>query len=154
MGVHEFIDRLPGGYDAPVGDRGATFSAGQRQLVAFARALAGEPRLLLLDEATSAVDPQTEGLLQSGVARLLDGRTCLVIAHRLATVQGADAIVVLHRGRVREIGTHAELLARDGIYRRLHELQFRPARLSASRSGGAAPIGAPALTLNQRLTGA
>ena len=154
VGAHDFIERLPGRYDARVGDRGATFSAGQRQLVAFARALAGEPRLLLLDEATSSIDPQTETLLQDGVARLLEGRTCLVIAHRLATVQGADRIVVLHRGRVREIGTHAELLARDGIYRRLHELQFRPARLGSSRVGTPAPASLPSLAINQRLTGA
>ena len=154
VGAHDFIEKLPGRYDAPVGDRGATFSAGQRQLIAFARALAGEPRLLLLDEATSSIDPQTETLLQAGVARLLEGRTCLVIAHRLATVQGADRIVVLHRGRVREIGTHAELLARDGIYRRLHELQFRPARVGPSRVGTPVPATLPTLEINQRLTGA
>ncbi len=149
VGADEFIERLPGKYQAPVGDRGDTFSAGQRQLIAFARALAGAPRLLLLDEATSSIDPHTESLLQSGVARLLEGRTCLVIAHRLATVQHADRIVVLHHGRIREIGTHAELLARDGIYRRLHELQFRPHR----GPGRATPTPTElSYSLNQRLT--
>jgi len=152
VGAHEFIERLPGKYAAPVGDRGAAFSAGQRQLIAFARALAGAPRLLLLDEATSSIDPHTEALLQSGVARLLEGRTCLVIAHRLATVQHADRIVVLHRGRVREMGTHDELLARDGIYRRLHELQFRPVRGPARTTP--APPAPLSFSLNQRLTGA
>ncbi|MEO5616531.1 MAG: ABC transporter ATP-binding protein [Candidatus Eisenbacteria bacterium] len=140
--AHDFIERLPGGYDAPVGDRGATLSAGQRQLIAYARALAGEPRLLLLDEATSSVDPQTESLLQAGVGRLLRGRTCLVIAHRLATVQGVDRIVVLHRGRVRELGTHRELLARDGIYRRLHDLQFRPSWTPQARVPKLGPLAA------------
>ena len=154
VGAGEFIERLPGRYEARVGDRGATFSAGQRQLIALARALAGRPRLLLLDEATSSVDPQTESLLQKGVARLLEGRTCLVIAHRLATVQHSDRIVVLHRGRVREIGTHDELIALDGIYRRLHELQFRPARLGRPRAGFTPPPPVPALHLNRRLTGA
>jgi len=152
--AHEFIERLAGGYDAPVGDRGATLSAGQRQLIAYARALAGDPRLLLLDEATSSVDPQTEALLQEGVGRLLRGRTCLVIAHRLATVQGVDRIVVLHRGRVREVGTHGELLARDGIYRRLHDLQFRPVRPAVPRAPG--PVDLPGVVpppMSERLSG-
>jgi ABC-type multidrug transport system fused ATPase/permease subunit len=127
-GVHEFIARLPGGYAAPVAERGATLSAGQRQLLAFARALACDPRLLVLDEATSSVDPATEALLQDGVRRLMHGRSCLVIAHRLTTIQDADRVVVLHRGQVRETGTHAELLALGGIYHRLHQLQFPAAR--------------------------
>ncbi len=152
--AHEFIERLPGGYDAPVGDRGATLSAGQRQLVAYARALAGEPRLLLLDEATSSVDPQTESALQAGVGRLMRGRTCLVIAHRLATVHDVDRIVVLHRGRVREVGTHRELMERDGIYRRLHDLQFRPLRTAAPAARGAGNAAeSPVPYSNERLTG-
>ena len=122
--AHEFIERLPGGYDAVVRERGATLSAGQRQLLAFARALARDPDLLILDEATSSVDPQTETLIQDALRRLLSGRTSLVIAHRLSTIHNVDRIVVLHHGRVREIGTHADLLERGGIYARLYELQY------------------------------
>jgi ATP-binding cassette, subfamily B, multidrug efflux pump len=119
-----FVERLPGGYDAEVYERGATFSAGERQLLAFARALAADPRVLVLDEATSSVDTRTEALIQDGLRRLMRGRTSLVIAHRLSTIQDVDRIVVLHHGRVREIGTHAELLARGGIYARLYQLQY------------------------------
>ncbi|HEY2956162.1 MAG TPA: ABC transporter ATP-binding protein [Candidatus Eisenbacteria bacterium] len=122
--AHEFIERLPGGYAAVVRERGATLSAGQKQLLACARALARGPRLLILDEATSSVDTITEGLLQDALRRLMRGRTCLVIAHRLSTIQDVDRIVVLHRGRVRETGTHAELLALKGIYSRLYQLQY------------------------------
>jgi len=122
--AHEFIARLPGGYDAPVHERGATLSAGQRQLLSCARALARNPELLVLDEATSSVDPHTERLIQGALHRLLANRTSLVIAHRLSTIQDVDHIVVLHHGRVRESGPHDELLALGGIYARLHELQF------------------------------
>ena len=118
----EFVRALPGSYDAPVVERGATLSAGQRQLLSFARALARDPGLLVLDEATSAVDTHTEQLIQSALERLMHGRTCLVVAHRLSTVQDVDRIVVLHHGQVRESGSHAELLAVGGIYARLHEL--------------------------------
>jgi ABC-type multidrug transport system fused ATPase/permease subunit len=132
--AHEFIERLPGAYDAPVQERGATLSAGQRQLVAFARALVRDPRLLILDEATSSVDTLTESLIQDALRRLMRGRTCLVIAHRLSTIQDVDRIVVLHRGRVRETGTHAELLALKGIYSRLYELQYLGGKRARERA--------------------
>ena len=118
------ISRLPGGFDAHVRERGATFSAGERQLLAFARALARDPELLVLDEATSSVDTHTERLIRAALHRLLAGRTCLVIAHRLSTIHDVDRIVVLHHGRVREMGTHAELLAAGGLYQRLVQLQY------------------------------
>jgi ATP-binding cassette subfamily B protein len=141
VGAHEFIERLPGGYAADVRERGATLSAGQRQLLAFARTLAREPRVLVLDEATSSVDTGTEILIQAALRRLMEGRTSLVIAHRLSTIQDVDRIVVLHHGRVREVGTHAELLALEGIYSRLYQLQAlgsrsRPARSPDSDPGG------------------
>jgi ATP-binding cassette subfamily B protein len=135
-----FIDRLPGGYDAEVRERGATFSAGERQLLAFARALAADPSVLVLDEATSSVDTETEALIQDALRRLMRGRTSLVIAHRLSTIQDVDRIVVLHHGRVREMGTHAELLARSGIYARLYQLQYLGERsLRAPRIPEAGP---------------
>jgi len=120
----EFVARLPGGYAEPVRERGNNFSTGQRQLLSFARALAYDPAILVLDEATSSVDPETETLIQDALDKLLEGRTAILIAHRLSTIERADRIVVMHRGEVREIGTHAELLALGGIYAKLHRLQF------------------------------
>jgi ATP-binding cassette subfamily B protein len=127
VGAAPFIDRLPRGYDQPLGERGSTLSVGERQLVSFARALAFDPAVLVLDEATSSVDSEIEARIEAATDELLEGRTSLVIAHRLSTVQNADRIVVLHHGEVREQGTHAELLAAGGLYARLHELQFAPA---------------------------
>ena len=139
MHAHEVIARLQDGYRAQVRERGATLSLGERQLLAFARALACDPRLLLLDEATSSVDTHTEVLLQEALRRLMEGRSSIVIAHRLSTIQDVDRIVVMHRGRVRECGTHAELLALRGIYYRLYQLQF------VDRPGAARPEGPPQL---------
>jgi ATP-binding cassette, subfamily B, multidrug efflux pump len=127
VGAAPFIERLPDGYDQALGERGASLSVGERQLVAFARALAFDPRILVLDEATSSVDSEIEARIEEATARLMEGRTSIVIAHRLSTVHGADRILVLHKGVLREEGTHAELLARGGLYARLHELQFAPA---------------------------
>jgi ATP-binding cassette, subfamily B, multidrug efflux pump len=139
--AHEFIERLPGAYDAPVVERGATFSAGQRQLLAFARVLACDPSLLVLDEATSSVDPRTEAQLQDALRRLMRGRSCLVIAHRLTTIQDVHRVVVIHRGEVRESGTHADLMALGGIYYRLYQLQFMDAaRRSGHEVAGAARV--------------
>ncbi|MEK6601461.1 MAG: ABC transporter ATP-binding protein, partial [Candidatus Binatota bacterium] len=120
-----FIRRLPGGFDAQVRERGSNFSAGQRQLLALARVLVFEPEILVLDEATSSVDTETELLIQDALEKIMRERTCLVIAHRLSTIRNADRIVVLHRGEVREVGSHAELLQQRSIYYRLYQLQYQ-----------------------------
>lgn len=128
-----FIRRLPEGYATKLEERGATLSTGERQLLSFARALAFDPRVLILDEATSSVDGATERLIQDALRALLAGRTSIVIAHRLSTIQRADRILVLHHGQVAEEGTHAELLARGGLYAKLHRLQFRDPRTEAPK---------------------
>lgn len=127
VGADAFISRLPDGYEHPVGERGSALSLGQRQLLSFVRALLYDPAVLVLDEATASVDTETEAMVQHAVDVLMEGRTAVVVAHRLSTVQHADQILVLHKGEVRERGTHAELLAEGGLYRRLHELQYAAA---------------------------
>jgi len=127
VGVTDFVHRLDKGFGQPLGERGSTLSVGERQLVSFARALAFDPRILVLDEATSSVDSEIEAKIEAATDQLLQGRTSIVIAHRLSTVQNADRILVMHRGRVHERGTHEELLAAGGLYTRLHELQFASA---------------------------
>ena len=122
--ANRFIDRLPGGYNSPVAERGATLSVGQKQLLSFARALAFNPRVLVLDEATSSIDTETELLIRDALEVLMAGRTTIAIAHRLSTIQDMDKILVLHKGVLRESGTHQELLAARGIYYKLFELQY------------------------------
>ncbi len=133
VNILDFVETLPGGFDEPVKERGATLSVGQKQLLSFARALAHDPRILILDEATSSVDPETEALIRDASRRLLENRTSLVIAHRLSTIQNASKIVVMHKGRVREVGTHQELLQKRGIYYKLYELQYRDQETSVAR---------------------
>jgi ATP-binding cassette subfamily B multidrug efflux pump len=134
VGAHRFIEQLPGSYGAEVKERGATLSVGQKQLISFARALAYHPRILILDEATSSVDTETELLIQGAIRKLLHGRTSIVIAHRLSTIQSANKIIVMHKGEVREMGTHQELLARGGLYYRLYQLQYKDQELRPAAS--------------------
>jgi len=129
VGLGPFLDSLPQGLDTMVSERGSTFSVGQRQLVSFARALAHNPRFLILDEATSSVDTRTEMMIREALDRLLTGRTSIAIAHRLSTIQNADRILVFHKGRLREQGTHQELLLQRGIYYRLYQLQYKDQEL-------------------------
>ena len=127
VGAQRFIERLPGGLDYPVMERGATLSVGQRQLISFVRALVYEPRVIVLDEATSSVDSETEEMIQEAIDKLMEGRTALVIAHRLSTIQKADRIIVLDRGEIKETGTHDELLRLGGYYAQLYRMQYKGA---------------------------
>jgi ATP-binding cassette subfamily B protein len=137
VNLGDFVRGLPKGFAEEVRERGSTLSTGQKQLISFARALAHEPKILILDEATSSVDTETEFKVRDALSRMVEGRTSLIIAHRLSTVQRADKIIVMHKGQVREMGTHQELLANRGIYYKLYQLQYKDQELSVAR----APLG-------------
>ena len=124
VGADSFIQKLPGGYDEPVTERGSTLSAGQRQLLSFARTLAYDPTILVLDEATANIDTETESLITKALERLMEGRTTIMVAHRLSTIQHADKIIIMHHGEIREQGSHQELLHKNGLYRKLYDLQL------------------------------
>jgi ATP-binding cassette subfamily B protein len=127
VGAHRFIERLPGGYDYNVMERGATLSVGQRQLISFVRAMVYEPKIIVLDEATSSVDTETEEMIQEAIGKMMKGRTAIVIAHRLSTIQKANQIIVLDQGEIKEQGTHESLLAHEGYYAQLHRMQYKAA---------------------------
>src|SRR5208337_2712784 len=131
VNLGDFIRAQPNGFDEEVRERGSTLSTGQKQLISFARALAHEPKILILDEATSSVDTETEFRVRDALSRMVEGRTSVIIAHRLSTVQRADKIIVMHKGQVREMGTHQQLLAKRGIYFKLYQLQYKDQELGA-----------------------
>lgn len=124
VNADSFITQMPGGYNAPVTERGSTLSAGQRQLLSFARTLAYNPAILVLDEATANIDTETESLITSALEKLMEGRTTIMVAHRLSTIQHADKIMVMHKGRIEESGSHQQLLRQNGLYKKLYELQL------------------------------
>jgi ATP-binding cassette subfamily B protein len=134
VNLADFIRALPGGFNEEVRERGSTLSTGQKQLISFARALAHDPKILILDEATSSVDTETEFRVRDALSRMVEGRTSLIIAHRLSTVQRADKIIVMHKGQVREMGTHQQLLAQRGIYFKLYQLQYKDQEISVARA--------------------
>ena len=130
VGADSFISKLPEQYDSEVKEKGATLSVGQKQLISFARALVFNPQILILDEATSSIDTETEILIQQAIEKLLSNRTSIVIAHRLSTIQNSDKIIVLHKGEIKESGTHQQLLAKKGIYFKLYQLQYKDQEVS------------------------
>jgi ATP-binding cassette, subfamily B, multidrug efflux pump len=146
VNLGEFIRALPHGFDEEVRERGSTLSTGQKQLISFARALAHEPKILILDEATSSVDTETEFKVRDALARMVEGRTSLIIAHRLSTIQRADKIIVMHKGQLREMGTHQELLANRGIYYKLYQLQYKDQEISVA--GALSPANAGESTVS------
>jgi ATP-binding cassette subfamily B protein len=134
VNLGDFIRKLPGGFQEEVRERGSTLSTGQKQLISFARALAHNPKILILDEATSSVDTETEFRVRDALNRMVEGRTALIIAHRLSTIQRADKIIVMHKGQVREMGSHQQLLAQHGIYYKLYQLQYKDQEVSVARA--------------------
>ncbi len=136
VNVADFIRSLPGGFAEEVRERGSTLSTGQKQLISFARALAHNPKILILDEATSSVDTETEFRVREALTRMVEGRTSIIIAHRLSTIQRANKIIVMHKGQVREIGTHQQLLAQRGIYWKLYQLQYKDQEIPAGILAG------------------
>jgi ATP-binding cassette subfamily B protein len=134
VNLADFIRTLPGGFQEEVRERGSTLSTGQKQLISFARALAHNPKILILDEATSSVDTETEFRVRDALRRMVEGRTSLIIAHRLSTIQRADKIIVMHKGRVREMGSHQQLLAQRGIYYKLYQLQYKDQEIAVGSS--------------------
>src|ERR1700739_1625788 len=141
VNLADFIRTLPGGFREEVRERGTTLSTGQKQLISFARALAHNPQILILDEATSSVDTETEFRVRDALSRMVQGRTSLIIAHRLSTVQRADKIIVMHKGKVREMGTHQQLLAERGIYYKLYQLQYKDQEIAVPVQGTPVPSG-------------
>jgi len=148
VNLADFIRSLPGGFKEEVRERGTTLSTGQKQLISFARALAHDPKILILDEATSSVDTETEFRVRDALSRMVEGRTSVIIAHRLSTVQRADKIIVMHKGQVREMGTHQELLAQRGIYYKLYQLQYKDQEVSGSRPLSSANLPQPAASVD------
>jgi ATP-binding cassette subfamily B protein len=139
VNLADFIRTLPGGFKEQVRERGSTLSTGQKQLISFARALAHDPKILILDEATSSVDTETEFRVRDALSRMVEGRTSLIIAHRLSTIQRADKIIVMHKGKVREMGSHQQLLAQRGIYYKLYQLQYKDQEISVAGASANAP---------------
>jgi ATP-binding cassette subfamily B protein len=137
VNIADFIRTLPHGFDEPVLERGSTLSTGQKQLISFARALAHQPGILILDEATSSVDTDTEFRVRLALERMITGRTSVLIAHRLSTIQRADTILVMHKGKLREQGTHQELLAMHGLYYKLYQLQYKDQELGEAAAAAA-----------------
>src|SRR5205823_5055238 len=137
VNIADFIRTLPQGFHEEVRERGSTLSTGQKQLISFARALAHDPKILILDEATSSVDTETEFRVRDALTRMVEGRTSIVIAHRLSTVQRADKILVMHKSRLREMGSHQQLLAQRGIYWKLYQLQYKDQEIPATPVGSA-----------------
>ena len=139
VNVAEFIRSLPAGFGEEVKERGSTLSTGQKQLISFARALAHNPKILVLDEATSSVDTETEFRVRDALTRMVEGRTSIIIAHRLSTIQRANKIIVMHKGQVREIGSHQQLLSQRGIYWKLYQLQYKDQEIPVPAAEYSAP---------------